>query len=388
MSLQKCNLVFTGRFVNRIDQETVYENLAEVFKTDVDKARAKFVPDTPVIIKKDADRELCIKMQATIQNAGAECEIKPVHDLVKASAEEEVFSTQEKESAPEKAAEVNPYSAPKSNIRVENNMDGSSFTGPHAVPAGNGLAWIAKGISLFFMNPFRWILAMILYFICNLIQIIPLIGPFIMMLINPHLVAGLFHGAKELDEDGISPSPTCIFKGFSQNAGSLVLLGLSIMGFAILFGIAVVLVMLLSMGINFSDFGNPEAMQNITSPGLILLPFLIMLLIVIPVSMCFWFAIPLVGLNGMNVFESFGTSFSACMKNILPFLIYGLIFFGLYMVLMVIIAVLVPQLAIGESKTGIIVMMLIFLPIFLSLMPIGMLSMYGSYKDIFYRNQA
>lgn len=390
MSMQKSNLVFTGRFVDGVDAETVYENLAGVFKTDVERVKAKFVPGTRVIIKNGAEIAVCEKMQNVLQNAGALCEI-----IANDSEEPDTFAPEppqpppvsEPVASPEADRSVNPYSAPKSDIRVQTSGD-EPFTGPHSVPAGNGFAWVSKGVSLFLRSPISWILAALLYLIMNLIQIIPFLGPFVFMLIVPHLVAGFLAGAKELDEDDIKPSAACIFKGFNLNGGPLVLVGLSLLGVSMIIGVLMVIVMMISMGVGFMDFGDPAAMSSAPSPEAILLPILIVLLLVIPISMCYWFAIPLVAFDDKNVFEAFGLSFRACMKNILPFLIYGLVLFLLYIILAVVAAIAIPQFAGPGGGAAVIVLLVLFGIFMLCLMPVGFASMYASYKDIFYGDHA
>ena len=57
----------------------------------------------------------------------------------------------------------------------------------------------------------------------------------------------------------------------------------------------------------------------------ILLAILIVLGLSIPLMMAYWFAPALVALNGFAAFDAMKTSFSACLKNIVPFLVYGLV---------------------------------------------------------------
>ena len=52
-------------------------------------------------------------------------------------------------------------------------------------------------------------------------------------------------------------------------------------------------------------------------------------LLLIPLWMAMWFAPALVLFNGMSPIEACKASFAACLKNILPFLILGLIAFVL-----------------------------------------------------------
>ena len=76
--------------------------------------------------------------------------------------------------------------------------------------------------------------------------------------------------------------------------------------------------------------------------------------------MAYWYAPVLIGLHNLTVLEAMKLSFIACLKNMLPFLLYGLIF-------MVILVV-----AIIPFGLGLIVAV-----------PVMMTSLYTSYVDVF-----
>jgi len=87
---------------------------------------------------------------------------------------------------------------------------------------------------------------------------------------------------------------------------------------------------------------------------------MIALLLIMPVLMAYWFAPVLAGLHNLSAVEAMKLSFAACLKNMLPFLLYGLIF----MVLLII--------AIIPFGLGLIVVV-----------PMMMTSLYSSYADVF-----
>lgn len=60
----------------------------------------------------------------------------------------------------------------------------------------------------------------------------------------------------------------------------------------------------------------------------ILLAWLIALGLMLPVVMAMWFAPPLAVFNELGVFDALKASFVGCLKNTVPFLIYGLILLG------------------------------------------------------------
>ena len=81
----------------------------------------------------------------------------------------------------------------------------------------------------------------------------------------------------------------------------------------------------------------------------------------IPVAMAYWFAPALVALNGLGPVAAMKTSFLGCLKNILPFLLYGLV------------AMLAGLLAVIPLGLG-----------WFVLGPVLAASMYAAYRDIYY----
>ena len=81
----------------------------------------------------------------------------------------------------------------------------------------------------------------------------------------------------------------------------------------------------------------------------------------IPIYMAIWFAPALVVLNEMGVGEALRASFLACLKNVVPFLVYGVAMFLLAIVAT--IPIMLGWLVLG---------------------PMLVASVYTSYRDIFY----
>jgi uncharacterized membrane protein len=99
----------------------------------------------------------------------------------------------------------------------------------------------------------------------------------------------------------------------------------------------------------------------------VLLPLLIAMLFFTPVLMGYWFAPVLAGLNQMKAVDAMKLSFVACFKNMLPFLLYGLIFMAVLMATMWLVVSL----------------HVIFAAVFVAIIPVMMTSLYTSYADIF-----
>ena len=94
--------------------------------------------------------------------------------------------------------------------------------------------------------------------------------------------------------------------------------------------------------------------------GSVLVAFVLSIILFVPVMMAMWFAPALVFFEDASPIDAIKASFSACWKNIVPFIVYGLLMF---------IASIVAALP--------------FMLGFLVLLPIIFGSMLASYKDIF-----
>jgi uncharacterized membrane protein len=151
-----------------------------------------------------------------------------------------------------------------------------------------------------------------------------------------------------------------IFAGFRNHAGNLAVIGLlSIVAWIIVF-IPVILV--IGAGAFFGTIsGDPQALAAI-GPG-VAIAWLVALGLAVPVYMALWFAPALVVLRELPPIQALKQSFRGCLKNVIPFLVYGLV----AMVLTVLSAI--------PFGLGLLVMM-----------PVIMASVYVAYGEIFFRS--
>ena len=257
-------------------------------------------------------------------------------------------------------ADVNPYRPPASHVedvspRVS---DGRNFVAAgRAVSAGQGWAWIARGWDLFKRQGGTWVLLVLLagviFIAASLVPLINWVAP---SLLIPGLSAGVMLGCKALD-DGDRLTVSHLFAGFQARGSALVMVGLA--GF-VMYLIAMIPVAIV-MGGKFVAMisGDPAAFADF-GPGF-LLAALVTLAISVPVYMSLWFAPALVTLHDVAPLAALRQSFGACLKNIVPFLLYGVIFMALGIVAMI-------PLGLG----------------LLVLMPVFFASVYASYRDIFF----
>lgn len=243
---------------------------------------------------------------------------------------------------------------------------------PRSVPAGRGWGWIAEAWPLFKDHPGAWIGAVLLcYLILIALSLVPLIGGLATTVSGPILTAGLMIGA-HLQFRGEGFAVSHLFAGFATRPGPLALVGLAYLLFAIGIGLVIFglfMAMLASGGMAMDaammdpNTLDPETIDSFAMMGpAFALPVLVAMLLSIPLAMAMFFAPLLVALNDVPVLQSFKLSFMGCLKNLLPFLIFGLIAMALIFV--------------GS------------LPLMLGLlivMPLLTIAVYLAYQDIFYR---
>ena len=228
------------------------------------------------------------------------------------------------------------------------------------VPPGNAFDWLRQGWALFAANPGLWIgLTIVLLVIVLGVQIVPLVGTLAAHLLMPVLGAGLLLVCRKIDEEERVQIDD-LFAGFKQNAGPLVMVGVLYM--VAMFAIVVIVVVVGGGSVAGGLLSaQPEGLGVIF--GGLMLSLLLSLALSVPVVMAVWFAPALVFFNHMQPVEALKASFEACMKNVLAFLVYGLI---------VLVLAFFAALPVGLG--------------FLVLIPVLAGSVYAAYRDVFVPN--
>lgn len=258
-------------------------------------------------------------------------------------------------------SEMNPYQPPQSRMaEVAPAAKGDFIAGGRALDAGRGWEWIASGFALFKQQPGAWILILIVLLVCSiLIGLVPMLGWIANMLLLQVFAGGIMLGCRALDSGG-SLEVGHLFAGFKQSTSDLVVLGV----LALVAWVIVLVPALLIMG-----GGGFMAMMHgggdvagFAALGLtFVLAMLVVLALSIPVYMALWFAPALIVFHNLKPVDAMKTSFFACLKNIIPFLLYGVI-------LLVLSFIAAIPFGLG----------------FLVLMPVIVASIYTAYRDIFF----
>ena len=259
-------------------------------------------------------------------------------------------------------SEQNPYQPPvaPASPAAPASAEADAFSAAgRAVDAGRGWEWIAEGFALFKKQPGIWILILIILVVCLVvIGLVPFIGTLANILLTQVFMGGVMLGCRALD-NGESLEVGCVFAGFKQNTGDLMVLGvLGLVGWIIAFIPALLIV---GGGAFMSMMGGGGPSAHVGALGLtFLLAMLVALALAVPVYMAMWFAPSLVVFNNLKPVDAMKASFLAGLRNIAPFLLYGII-------LLVLCVVAAIPLGLG----------------FLVLGPVAIASIYAGYRDIF-----
>lgn len=240
-------------------------------------------------------------------------------------------------------------------------------------PFGHGTRWISEAWSLFTRNWGLWIAGLlVLWLITFMVGLVPVLGGLAQVILGPLLYAGVYEVARKGDYD----QPLAFedfFAGFRRRSDALVRLGLLNLG-------VMLVILLLSGLVAWALLGGSEASAMMSmwmemEPGaepswgamtdetglalaIAMLVFLGLMLLYIAAV---WFATPLMFFGEeIRPLQAYGLSLRACLKNILPMLLYSLV-------------VMVLMFAVG----------LTFGLALIIILPLLMISAYTSFHDIF-----
>jgi len=253
----------------------------------------------------------------------------------------------------------NPYAAPRTHVEDQlSAVAGTFLRTARVVPASRGWGWISDGFSLFRRQPLTWILVTVVLIALMMVTgLVPFLGGLMAQLLAPVFTAGLMLGCRQL-EQGDELSVGALFAGFSSRPARLI--GLGALGLAATALIYVAVAVIFGLGPGVLLGAQPQTIGE-TEALTLILGTLVAVAAALPVYMAMWFAPALIVLNDLSVGEAIRSSFLACARNILPFLVYGIA------LLVLMIAAVIPLLL------GLLV-----------LVPVLFASVYTSYREIFY----
>ncbi len=194
------------------------------------------------------------------------------------------------------------------------------------LPAGEGWTWIAAGWRLFTRAPVMWIVAILLVFVAAIVMgLVPFIGSVAFQVLNATISAGFVVACRSLERGGEFELEH-LFAGFKTNFGSLVIVGLLLLaGYIVIFVAFAAIAGFSILAAALSGHTQDMTAALMASGMTMLLGTLVALALMVPLFAAYWFAPALVVMHGMSPVAAMKESFSACMRNFVPFLVYGLV---------------------------------------------------------------
>lgn len=212
----------------------------------------------------------------------------------------------------------------------------SSLRLPRHLPAGEGSAFWGEAWRIFCAAPLVWMLIVIAYLAISIVlSIIPVIGSLAHLVLTPVFVGGMMLGCHALAR-GEPLEFAHLFAGFdSRRIGPLAVLGMFALAIIIASGILLAAGAFMTIGMSglgaLLDYGNPRAFTSAAGAGILGLVLLVLIIATLG-GMAFWFAPALVAIDGVEPVAAMKASFEACLANLGPLLVYGLVYIGLAIV--------------------------------------------------------
>ena len=236
-------------------------------------------------------------------------------------------------------------------------LGGNFLAEGRTVPVEHGWTWIASAWSIFRRAIGTWIgMAVTLLIIFIVLAVVPL-GAIVSFLVTPVFGAGLVIASRTIEQRG-EVQFSQLFAGFAYRFGTLLVVGL-----LYLIGTAVItLAVVVATGISVFELMNATSPEMAVALGLkFVLAVLLILALMLPLFMAIWFAPPLVVFHELGAVEAMKASFKGCLRNVMPFLLYGvvLLIFGF-----------IASIPMGLG--------------WLVLLPVTAASIYTAYRDIYF----
>jgi uncharacterized membrane protein len=224
--------------------------------------------------------------------------------------------------------------------------------------AARAWGWIVEGYRYFRRSAGVWILLIVIFFALIVgMQLVPLVGWIAATLLMPVLGGGFMAGCQAIERGG-ELELAHLFAGFRRNTAQLMLIG--ILWFVLVMAVMVPATIVLGIGSFFAAMTgftpDPAAIGASTLVGM-----LVAVALAIPVNMAVCFAPALVMLQDQAAMRAITQSFKGCLRNIVPFLLYGVVLFVL---------AFVASLPMGLG--------------WLVLGPVILGSIYAAYRDIYF----
>ncbi|HQR87581.1 MAG: hypothetical protein B7Y59_06080 [Burkholderiales bacterium 35-55-47] len=248
----------------------------------------------------------------------------------------------------------------------------------NVVPAKTGTLWVRQGIRAFWKQPLA-LTGLFFMFMASMsiLSIVPVLGSFLALMLLPAATLGLMAATREV-ELGKFPMPFILAAGFRTGADgkkNMIVLGLI---YALCF-VGVMGISTLVDGGGFASLylvGGNLDVETVTDSDFQNAMWLSMMLY-LPLSLVFWHAPALTHWHGVPVSKSLFFSAIACLSNWRAFLMFGVMWTGIFMGTTLIITLIGSLLGDGEFAA------MALLPAMLMMASMFFSSTYYSFVDCF-----
>jgi uncharacterized membrane protein len=232
--------------------------------------------------------------------------------------------------------------------------------------AARGWTWVKQGYQLIMRNPLMSISFALIFALLMFVGFkVPLFGPLLLLLLMPVLMAGYMRACHALEEDE-EVELAHLFEGFRKHTARLIALGGFLMVGLLISSMAMVLIggeALRTLLESANAATDPEMLMEAmwTAGSGVTLSLAVGFALLCLLMLAFQYAPMLVFFNDVMPFAALRSSLVGSLRNIIPYTVYNLI--------MQVVAVVLGMLPFG---IGLIV-----------LLPLGLTSLYVSYRNIF-----
>ena len=227
------------------------------------------------------------------------------------------------------------------------------------VDPARAVAWWTEAWAMFMRNPGIWVaMGVVTLVVFIVLGAIPVLGSLAAPLLAPVFAGGWMLAARKA-EGGGNLEIADLFAAFKDKAAPLVVLGALLL-------VGTLVIMLAAGALGFGAImgaaggGRHGAGGMFAAMGAGLFALLVALALGALVAMVVWFGPALVVFRNVAPVDAARASFAACLKNVVTFLVYGVIY---------LIAAIVASIPFGLG--------------WIVLIPVGSLTVYLSYKDVF-----
>lgn len=232
---------------------------------------------------------------------------------------------------------------------------------PRSVAADRGVGWWTDGWALFMRNPVMWVVLGLIFLVgLIVVGMVPMLGSVVIALLMPVVAGGWMLAARKVHEGGALEVGD-LFLGFQgERIGPLLVLGALLLAAMVIIALVAGLLgagAMFGMMMGGARQSTGGMMAGIGAGFAALAAAFVLGAIV---TMALWFAPALVVFRKTPPVQALQLSINATLKNVVPFLVFGLIY---------IVASIVASIPFGLG--------------WIVLLPVSLHTAFVSYRDVF-----